>query len=241
MIHHSFAPGGARIALAVTFMVSMGAAQAHASRKPAYSAFEYATINVERNETDGDTEIVITAKAGDEGLLSLAIFAPDGRPVGIVASPDRTTLGLREFLFESPEPEGSRILAAYPEGIYTFIGRSTSGEWFRARVPLSHQLPSPATIVHPLHESVIGTDNLTLQWTAVPGVRQYVIELENESADPEQVLRVDVPASQSSFDVPQSMLVPGAEYQLGVWTVGASGNILVSEITFETEGASELP
>jgi hypothetical protein len=236
MDHRLVIRRGVCTAIAATLAATIGAAQAHSLRKPTYSRFEFATINVERNETDGDTEIVITAKAGDEGLLSLVIFAPDGRPAALAVSPDRTTLGLREFVFESPEPEGSRILAAYPEGTYTFIGKSTVGEEFRARVPLSHRMPAPATIVYPLHESVISTDTLTLQWTAVPGVKEYVIELENESADPEQVLRVNVPASQSSFEVPQSMLVPGADYQLGVWTVGTNGNILVAEITFTTEG-----
>ena len=84
--------------------------------------FEVATINVEQNATDGDTEVVMTALAGDEGLRMLRIRTPDRRLVVNAMSPDPSVMGQREFAFESPEPEGEAILAAYPEGWYTFEG-----------------------------------------------------------------------------------------------------------------------
>lgn len=197
--------------------------------------FEFATINVEQNATDGDTEIVITAKPGDEGLKFLTIHAPGGRTVGQVFSLDRTIMGLREFVFESPEPEGETILAAYPEGVYTFVGMSTTGERFKSRARLSHRLPAATTIINPIEDSEVVADSLTIQWSAVPGVREYILEFENESADPEQSLRVNLPPDQTSFDVPAAMLVPGADYQVGVATVSENGNVVFVEVSFSTE------
>ena len=78
--------------------------------------FEDATIRVERNATDGDTEIVLTAKPlTDKGLVRLTILSPHWRKVVEAEAPQRTR-GLREFLFETPEPEDAQILGNYPAG-----------------------------------------------------------------------------------------------------------------------------
>ena len=225
-----------QFAVAVAFAAASTLSVAHGRtpRVPPPAEFEYVTINVEQNATDGDTEVVITAKAGDEGLHTLSIKTPNRRHVAHVLSLDRSMMGLREFVFESPEPPGEAILAAYPEGKYTFNGVSSIGERFRSQAVLSHELPAPVTILHPAQDAEVGTDSLTIQWSAVTGISQYVVEFENESADPEQILRIDVPASQTSFEIPASMLVPGADYQVGVWTVATNGNISVTETTFST-------
>ena len=111
------------------------------------SEFEVATINVERNATDGDTEIVISVLPADEGLKYLSIRAPNNRAVVDLFSLDRSVLGLREFDFESPEPPGDAILAAYPQGIYKFTGRSADGEWFHGEARLSHLMPAEPVIM----------------------------------------------------------------------------------------------
>jgi hypothetical protein len=221
-----------RVAL-VAALTCVGTAQAHGPRHR-YTPFEVATIAVERNDTDDDTEIVIAVKGGDEGLKHLAIWTPDGRKVVALSSADPTVMGLREFAFESPEPEGSQILAAYPQGRYTFVGESVIGERFLGHARLSHQLPAAVVILHPQQDAEVGTDSLTVQWSQVPGVREYIVEFENESAEPQQVLRVNVPSSQTSFTVPTSMLVSGADYQVGVASVAPSGNVVFSEVTFAT-------
>lgn len=223
----------ASVALATIACTALEAAAGHPSPKSP-SPFEVATINVEQNATDVDTEVVMTALAGDEGLRVLRIRTPDGRLVVKARSPDPSVMGQREFAFESPEPEGEAILAAYPEGWYTFEGVSVTGERFRSRARLSHQLPAATVILHPPQDAEVGADSLTIQWSAVPGSVQYVIELENESADPEQVLTFNVPSSQTEFEVPRSLLVPGADYQVGIAVIGSNGNVIVTETTFTT-------
>jgi len=223
---------------AAVFMVacafaSVGSASAGRPQR-APTQFEVASIIVERNFTDGDTEIVIEALAGDDGLVYLDVRTPHGRPVVLLASPDHTIMGLREFKFESPEPEGDAILASYPEGWYTFHGVSVTGERFRSRVRLSHQMPEPSVITNPPQDAEVTPGELTIQWSPVPGVAQYLVEFENESADPEQALVVNVPASVTSFAVPTALLVPAAQYQVGIATIAPNGNVTFVESQFTT-------
>ena len=112
----------AAIGLAV-MSTSAGAVFAAAPDAPPPTEFEEASIVVERNDTDGDTEVVIALTAGDEGLRSLYMRTPDGRLIASVGSYHPSSEGIREFHFESPEPEGDRILASYPEGL---IGSAAS-------------------------------------------------------------------------------------------------------------------
>lgn len=211
-------------------MVDASAAQRHQLPTP----FEEASIIVEQNATDGDTEVVIEGRPGDDGLKLLYIQSPDRRNVATLIAPDPSTFGQRVFRFESPEPPGEAVLAAYPEGRYTFIGVSTTGERFRSTADLSHDLPGETTILYPPDEATIPATELTIQWSAVTGIREYVLEFENESADPEQTLTLNLPPETTSFVVPPSLLVPGADYQIGIHTVGENGNIVAIESTFST-------
>ena len=208
-----------------------GAALAAADHLP----FEEASMFVEQNATDGDTEVVITGVAGDDGLSLLRIRSADGRVVARLVSPDPTTLGMREFHFESPEPPGEAILAAYPEGRYVLYGESTAGETFRSVLRLSHQLPPAVTILHPADEAVVPDEALTVRWSPATGIQGYVIEVENESGEIERALTMDLAPHATSFRVPNAFIVPGGEYQIGVHSVHENGNIVVVETTFTVE------
>ena len=162
--------------------------------------FDTAEIYVEKNATDGDTEIVIEAVGGDDGLCHLRVIAPGGREIFHFDSNDRSTGGLREFLVESPEPPGDAILAAYPEGLYRFRGSTCEGQWFSAADWLHHRLPAAAVITGPSADSEVDGDNgIVIEWSAVPGVAEYILELENESANPEQSLTLNLPADTTRF------------------------------------------
>lgn len=73
---------------------------AHAAPPP--SEFEEVEMHVEQNATDGDTEVVITGVASDEGLKRLRVRSPTGRQLVLMQNSKRMQ-GLREFAFESPE------------------------------------------------------------------------------------------------------------------------------------------
>ena len=106
---------------------------------------------VEQNATDGDTEVVISGTAGDEGLRRLYIKSPARERMTTLLADDATP-GMREFHFETPEPPGEAVLAFYPEGTYVLQGISTSGERFRTVLTLSHDLPPAVTILHPAED-----------------------------------------------------------------------------------------
>jgi hypothetical protein len=197
--------------------------------------FDTASIHVEKNATDDDTEIVIEAVGGDDGLCQFRVYAPDGRPIGFFHTVDRSTGGQREFLIESPEPPGDAILALYPEGTYRFRGRTCDGERFESTTELSHDLPAPAVIISPEADSEVDASNgIVIAWSAVPGVAEYLLELENESADPEQSLSLNLPPDATQFEVPASWVARGADYQVGVATVAPNGNVVFTEIEFAT-------
>jgi hypothetical protein len=224
--------------LMVAVICTPSAALAHerpgSGHKPT-AEFSTASICVESNATDGDTEIVLRAVPEDDGLKRFYARAPDGRTVFSFNSADPTVLGMREFLLESPEPAGNRILAAYPEGNYAFVGRTHAGVRFFSRPRLSHRMPEATVIMAPLEDQEVPVSDLLVRWSPVPGVTQYLLEIENESADPEQSLTINLPPEASSFLVPAGWLTAGSEYQIGVATVAANCNIVFVESTFRTE------
>ena len=98
------------MALFTLMLMSYGSAYAKHPKPPKPSEFENAEIRVEQNATDGDTEVVIFAKGGDDGFRHFRVTSPDRRIVVATYSLDRTVRGQRELLFESPEPPGEAIL-----------------------------------------------------------------------------------------------------------------------------------
>ena len=82
---------------------------------------------MERNATDGDTEVVISGTAGDEGLRRLYIKSPARERMTTLLADDATP-GMREFHFETPEPPGEAVLAfVYPEGYVRAARRINHG------------------------------------------------------------------------------------------------------------------
>jgi hypothetical protein len=221
-----------KIAFAAGAMLAAPGVQAEGWR--GVGEFEDAAIRVERNATDGDTEIVITAKPlTDLGLARLTVLSPHWRKVAEAEAPPRTR-GLREFLFETPEPEGSAILQHYPPGTYLFFGTAPNGQRFVGSAQLSHELPGETTIVSPVEASVIVPGALTILWSTVPDAVQYIVEIENESADPEQSFSFVVGPETTSFAVPSALVVPSSDYQIGVASVHDNGNVVFVETTFST-------
>jgi hypothetical protein len=221
-------------AMALFTVTLLACSVAHA-RHPKPSEFENAEIRVEQNATDGDTEVVIFAKGGDDGFKHFRVSSPDRRIVVATFSLDRTVRGQRELLFESPEPPGEAILAAYPEGRYRFDAVTHSGERFAGTARLSHELPPATVILSPADGASIPTGPLLIQWSPVPGAAQILLELENESADPEQALTFNLPADATSFEVPAALMAGGASYQLSIGTVAGNGNRVFVEVGFETQ------
>ncbi len=114
--------------------------------------------DVGQNATDGDAEVVLFAKGGDEGLKKLRIIAPDGRIVANVQG-DHRGVGLREFSLESAEPpDFGAVLGSFPEGTYTISGRTVSGQCLAGRADLSHGFAPKTILRSPLQDADIPWD-----------------------------------------------------------------------------------
>jgi len=194
--------------------------------------FESAHVRFEQNATDGDVEVVFEAVGADEGLARLRVEAPDGRVVADFRAPEASTLGIRSFAFESPEPTDiAGLKAAYPEGVYRFSGATTAGQEFRGASTLSHKLPGVVTLLSPSGEDV-AVRGTQIAWKPVSGVAGYILEIEQEDLDLK--LMVELPGTQSSFSVPNGFLIPGKEFALEIGSVSENGNASFVETQFRT-------
>jgi Fibronectin type III domain len=209
-------------------------AQAASDSSAPQTRFPVAHVRFEQNATDGDVEAVFEIIGRSEGLAKLTVVAPDGRTVINFSAPDASTRGIRQFVFESPEPtDVDALQAAYPAGVYTFDGATVSGAKLHGTATLSHTLPKPTSIVSPRPGARdVGIKNVKVAWAPVENVAGYKIEIEQAKSD--NSLKTTLPGSASSFAVPEGFLVPGAKYQLGVATVSDKGNVSFVETHFAT-------
>ena len=196
--------------------------------------FGKAFVHFEQNVTDKDAEVVFDVKGVAEGLTKLTVVAPNGKTVVDFNASDAATLGMRKFMFESPEPQDvANLKAAYPEGEYVFSGVTFSGATLSGRATLHHALPPTATFVRPMPESKdVRVRGLSLAWTPVAGVDGYIVGIEQK--DLGLNVTAKLPATASTFVVPEGFLTPNTDYVMELGTVMKDGNASFVETTFRT-------
>jgi hypothetical protein len=196
-----------------------------------------ASVHFERNATDGDFEVVFEVKGGAEGLAQLMVISPDGRTVVSFEAPDASsTLGLRHFRFESPEPQDfASLKSAYPEGVYKFAGWTAGGDTLTGESTLSHRLPAAASFLRPKPGAQgVATTAMRITWTPVKDVVAYIVMIEQDELG--ETITARLPATRAQFAVPDGFLRPATAYVLEIGTVTADGNASVVETTFTTAG-----
>jgi hypothetical protein len=216
-------------------LVIGGSAHRAASQPTAAASFPIATVHLEQNATDGDKEVVFQVKAQTDGLDELIIRTPDGRTVVAFKAPDASTLGMRQFRFETPEPSDSKSLrAAYPEGVYEFSGKTSAGAKLVGKSTLSHQLPATASFTKPAPAAEnVPVKNFIISWEPVENVASYIVTVDQRESDVHFMVRV--PASSTSFALPDGFLSRDTKYKMAIGTVTREGNISFVESTFGTE------
>ncbi len=196
--------------------------------------FSVANVRFEQNATDGDVEVVFEVKGGDEGLAMLTVVSPDRRTFIDFTAPDSSTLGIRQFRFESPEPKDvDGLKAAYPEGVYKFSGFSINGKEFYSESTLNHKLPATISFLQPhVDEEDVIMEELKIKWTPVENLAAYIIEIDQVKLDVN--LLVKLAGSAIEFSVPEGILQTGSEYTLSIGTVANDGNSSFVETSFTT-------
>lgn len=199
--------------------------------------FDAANVRFEQNATDSDVEVVFEANPSDEGLAKLSVVSPDGRTVFDFNLPDASTLGIRQFQFESPEPKDTASLkSAYPEGKYTFAAVSVSGDRYVGESNLSHVLPEPASILQPKEEEPSALDGKVV-WS--PGANRSACIVEIEQDELGVNFTATLPGDTTEFPFPEGFLRADTEYAVTVGTVSEEGNISFVEMSFSTAGESD--
>ena len=222
------------LTLLVSSSVPTQAGRGKASQVAA--TFPVASIHFEQNATDGDAEVVFEVDSGDAGLAKLTVVSPDGRTVIDFTASDASTLGIRQFRFESPEPgDVERLKSAYPEGVYNFTGTTAAGDKLHGESTLNYKLPATVSFLQPGAEAEnVGTEDLKIIWTPIENVAAYIIEIEQDELDVN--ISAKLPGSVATFAVPDGFLLPGTEYKISIGTVTDEGNISFAETTLTTAG-----
>ena len=194
--------------------------------------FSVANVRFEQNATDGDVEVVFEVKGGDEGLTMLTVVSPDGRTVIDFTAPNSSTLGIRQFRFESPEPKDvDGLKAAYPEGVYKCSGFSINGKEYYSESTLNHKLPATVFFLQPgANEEDVMIERLKIKWTPVENLSAYIIEIDQEKLDVNLIVKLT--GSVTEFSVPEGFLQSGLEYTLSIGTVAKDGNSSFVETSF---------
>ena len=122
------------------------------------------------------------------------------------------------------------ILDVFPEGRYYFFATATDGEKFFGTAELSHGLTAPTTFLSPTEGAVVSSLGFTIEWTPVAGAERYILEIENETDDLGNL--IELPGDVTSFEVPASLLAPGADFQSAVNAIGDNGNIVQVEVAY---------
>jgi hypothetical protein len=196
--------------------------------------FNKALLFIEHNATAGDGGIQGFIDANN--FQSVRILNTDGYKILElnVKRGLKQLGGLAEMGFESVEPTLAEVLEKFPEGEYTFVGKTVEGsEVLMGTAKLSHDLPDEPTItdVSPGDPLPTCPSSATIDWTP-PGVidRQQVI-ITNEMLG--RQLTVDLPSTVMSLTVPSFFDVTGT-LKVEVLAIASNGNRTISECTITT-------
>lgn len=201
--------------------------------------FDIARIYIEYNQSANDLGFHVTLDG--EEWTDLKIFDPAGTKIfDLSAKGGYKNLGLTELFFEGAEPNLDEfpleeLLALFPEGEYTFIGKTVDGGQLVSTATLSHNVPAGP---FPLSTAAAECGNtIEISWPAVEDPAAILPDGEINVVEYQVIVekfQVTVPASITSVTVPEEYyqsLAPGT-YDFEVLAIDVSGNQTITEGTF---------
>lgn len=197
---------------------------------------------IEINATDGDAGLQLNLDG--EKWDNMRIINPRGETILAVSGSTRLRgYGLTGLTFESAEPPFtqfpfSRFKARFPAGRYRFRGATVGGRKLVDSDVLTHLIPKKPVIVSPAEDAEVPTRGLTVRWNRVTGPRGVRIvhyQVIVTQVKPERVLDLTMPPTATLVSIPPEFLLPRKEYSLEVLAREASGNQVITEISFTTK------
>jgi len=233
-----FLLAGAVTAIGLTIGLT-SAAPSGPKSKPADVPLEIATIHWEYNATAQDLGVHVFLDGED--WKKLKITNPNGKVIFAVKGlGPYKQLGLTELFFEGAEPDLADfpledLLALFPEGTYTFSGKTVDGESIGGTSEFTHAIPDG-----PHATATVTGNSVRISWTPVsappPGFPDETIDVVSYQVLVPETLDVIVPASVLSLSLPSEYVaaLPAGEHPFEVLAIDRSGNQTTSEGSFVT-------
>ncbi len=232
----------AAAALAITGGLAIGPLTERDKANPV-TEFDDARLKIETNATDGDAGLQVFADA--DAWAEITITNPAGKKV-IAVKAERVIrdYGLTELFSESSEPPFTEFpfeefKRLFPEGTYTFTGKTTEGDRLRSTFTLSHRVPDGPRISSPVRGATIARAELIVEWRPVTtpsgiDVVAYQVLVVDEKpglGNPKRVFDAVLPGSVNRLPIPAAFLTPG-DYKAEVLAIERNGNQTPTEVAF---------
>ena len=235
-------------AIAVILAASLVSVPVASAKKKDVEELDETRLIIEFNETDEDIGVQFFIDA--DGWKSLRIFDPAGMEIFDARTKGRLLDqgGVAELFVESDEPTLADLpldvfLDRFPEGTYTFAGRTVDGANLTGEAEFSHDIPAGPEITLP----VVSGDECATN-VAVPVVVTWNAVTETIDGDPIDIEAYEVIVDGDELDidvvmpaglgtmltVPAEALEPGTEYDLEVLAIADNGNQTITETCFVT-------
>lgn len=203
---------------------------------------EDAEVFIEWNFTD--TDFGIHFFWDGEGWTKMKVKDERGKTVlNVKTSKNVKAQSLTEAAFESREPPAAefsmeQFFDRFPEGEYSFKGRTFDGNKLVGDAEFFHTLAMPTAILSPQGGTVQSANGFTIEFTEVTQdldgnnitIEEYSIILETTGEDPAVEFEVSVGPGQTSIDVPAAFITPDSTYKVEIIVQEEeSGNRTISE------------
>jgi hypothetical protein len=215
-----------------------------------------AKLIIEHNATALDTGF--QGFIDSEGWKRLDVTGPDGELVLTFRGRGSLgKLGLTELFFETVEPANAdvpidEVLAALPEGSYTFAGQGMENGESTGKTEgvafLSHVIPAGPTLLSPAEGATIPTIGQVATWSEVTKtitgddvtIMAYQLIIERDEPPPPNMigkigLSMYLPSSVTTVAIPDGFLEAGTAYLWEVLAIAENGNQTLSSGTFSTQ------
>lgn len=194
---------------------------------------------IETNATDRDAGLQVGLDAED--WRSLEIRDPKGTLLLDVEAKSRLRgYGLTELFFEASEPSFdespfSEFKKRFPEGKYSFSGRTVEGRRLAGSDRLSHVVPAGPNVTFPTKGATVDPNGLTVTWEPVTkpagvDIVRYIVIVTQEERD----LSMELPSSTTRASIPREFLKPATKTGLEVLAREKSGNQTLTLVEFRT-------
>jgi hypothetical protein len=146
---------------------------------------------------------------------------------------------LTELFSESSEPSFDvfpleEFRKLFPEGVYTFRGKTIDGKNLLGTTRLTHDIPDGPRIFRPGNDAEVSRSNAVVAWKPVrtTGRRHRWLPGRGDPGGSPAGAQRRPPGQRPALPVPAEFLQHGTEYKAEVLAIEASGNQTLTEVAF---------